>query len=299
MMTQNFQKKVYWFRELKMLFFLLLTLITSETFAQCEKSTNSSKIVGAGGSITETIFYLGLEDNLVARDLTSNYPEKALKLPSIGYLRNLSVEGLLSLSPSLIISEPDIGPDKVVEQVKKTSVEIRILPDDYSTSGIIKKANCVGQILGASQKYLEPLTNQLEILKQKLELSAGSISAQKKIMIILMFRGTSPIVAGAETSGNAFIEMTGNTNAFSNITGWKPVGIEGILANNPDYIIVTKRAFSTFKSVDSFLVQTGLQATNAGKNKSVLVEDGMSLLGFGPRTMETGIKVLSLVNNNP
>ena len=114
-----------------------------------------------------------------------------------------------------------------------------------------------------------------------------------------MFRGTSPIVAGAETSGNAFIEMTGNTNAFSNINGWKPVGIEGILANNPDYIIVTKRAFSTFKSVDSFLAQTGLQATNAGQNKSVLVEDGMSLLGFGPRTMETGIKVLSLVNNNP
>ena len=299
MMTQNFQKKVYWFRELKMLFFLLLTLITSETFAQCEKSTNSSKIVGAGGSITETIFYLGLEDNLVARDLTSNYPEKALKLPSIGYLRNLSVEGLLSLSPSLIISEPDIGPDKVVEQVKKTSVEIRILPDDYSTSGIIKKVNCVGQILGASQKYLETKTNQLEILRRKLELSIGSISAQKKIMIILMFRGTSPIVAGAETSGNAFIEMTGNTNAFSNINGWKPVGIEGILANNPDYIIVTKRAFSTFKSVDSFLAQTGLQATNAGQNKSVLVEDGMSLLGFGPRTMETGIKVLSLVNNNP
>ncbi len=299
MMTKNLLKIVYWFRELKILFFLLLTLITSGTFAQCEKSTNSSKIVGAGGSITETIFYLGLEDNLVARDLTSNYPEKALKLPSIGYLRNLSVEGLLSLSPSLIISEPDIGPDKVVEQVMKTSVELRILPDDYSTSGIIKKVNCVGQILGASQKYLETKTNQLEILRRKLELSIGSISAQKKIMIILMFRGTSPIVAGAETSGNAFIEMTGNTNAFSNINGWKPVGIEGILANNPDYIIVTKRAFSTFKSVDSFLAQTGLQATNAGQNKSVLVEDGMSLLGFGPRTMETGIKVLSLVNNNP
>jgi len=298
-MTKNLLKIVYWFRELKILFFLLLTLITSGTFAQCEKSTNSSKIVGAGGSITETIFYLGLEDNLVARDLTSNYPEKALKLPSIGYLRNLSVEGLLSLSPSLIISEPDIGPDKVVEQVMKTSVELRILPDDYSTSGIIKKVNCVGQILGASQKYLETKTNQLEILRRKLELSIGSISAQKKIMIILMFRGTSPIVAGAETSGNAFIEMTGNTNAFSNINGWKPVGIEGILANNPDYIIVTKRAFSTFKSVDSFLAQTGLQATNAGQNKSVLVEDGMSLLGFGPRTMETGIKVLSLVNNNP
>ena len=58
-----------------------------------------------------------------------------------------------------------------------------------------------------------------------------------------MMRGTSPIVAGSETSGDGFIKMTGNLNSFSNFAGWKPVGIESIVENNPDYIIITKRAF--------------------------------------------------------
>lgn len=284
---------------MKNILIIIFLLISFKVYAKCEKALDSRKIVGAGGSITETIFFLGLEKNLVARDLTSNFPDQASSLPSIGYLRNLSVEGLLSLSPTLILSEPDIGPEKVVEQIKKTSVEMRILADDYSSSGIIDKVNCIGKILGAEQPYIQKKTSPLKQLKEKLEADARSNTSPKKIMIILMFRGTSPIVAGANTSGDAFIRMTKNINIFSNIDGWKPVGIEGILSMDPDYIIVTKRAFSPFKNLESFLVQSGLQSTSAGKYGRVLVEDGMAMLGFGPRTLETGLKVIELVNLNP
>jgi len=284
---------------MKNILIIIFLLISFKVYAKCEKALDSGKIVGAGGSITETIFFLGLEKNLVARDLTSNFPDQASSLPSIGYLRNLSVEGLLSLSPTLILSEPDIGPEKVVEQIKKTSVEMRILADDYSSSGIIDKVNCIGKILGAEKPYIQKKTSRLKQLKEKLEADARSNTSPKKIMIILMFRGTSPIVAGANTSGDAFIRMTKNINIFSNIDGWKPVGIEGILSMDPDYIIVTKRAFSPFKNLESFLVQSGLQSTSAGKYGRVLVEDGMAMLGFGPRTLETGLKVIELVNLNP
>ena len=284
---------------MKNILIIIFLLISFKVYAKCEKALDSGKIVGAGGSITETIFFLGLEKNLVARDLTSNFPDQASSLPSIGYLRNLSVEGLLSLSPTLILSEPDIGPEKVVEQIKKTSVEMRILADDYSSSGIIDKVNCIGKILGAEKPYIQKKTSPLKQLKEKLEADARSNTSPKKIMIILMFRGTSPIVAGANTSGDAFIRMTKNINIFSNIDGWKPVGIEGILSMDPDYIIVTKRAFSPFENLESFLVQSGLQSTSAGKYGRVLVEDGMAMLGFGPRTLETGLKVIELVNLNP
>ena len=284
---------------MKNILIIIFLLISFKVYAKCEKALDSGKIVGAGGSITETIFFLGLEKNLVARDLTSNFPDQASSLPSIGYLRNLSVEGLLSLSPTLILSEPDIGPEKVVEQIKKTSVEMRILADDYTSSGIIDKVDCIGKILGAEKPYIQKKTSPLKQLKEKLEADARSNTSPKKIMIILMFRGTSPIVAGANTSGDAFIRMTKNINIFSNIDGWKPVGIEGILSMDPDYIIVTKRAFSPFKNLESFLVQSGLQSTSAGKYGRVLVEDGMAMLGFGPRTLETGLKVIELVNLNP
>ena len=48
---------------------------------------DASRIVAIGGSITEIVYALGEEERLVARDSTSVYPEAALKLPDVGYMR--------------------------------------------------------------------------------------------------------------------------------------------------------------------------------------------------------------------
>ena len=139
------------FRTLLILFFLV---ITKSSLSNCELADNDDRIVAAGGSVTETIFFLEKDENLVARDLTSNFPQEALELPSKGYVRNLSSEGLLSLKPTLILAEADVGPNNVIEQVKKTSIELRIVPDDYSEEGILSKALCVGSILNVDDELL-------------------------------------------------------------------------------------------------------------------------------------------------
>ena len=108
-----------------------------------------------------------------------------------------------------------------------------------------------------------------------------------------MMRGTSPFIAGAGTSGDGFIKMLGGVNAMASANGWKPVGVETIIGNEPDVIIVTERAFKQFGNIGKFLSQTGLSASRAGKVGAVLVEDGMSLLGFGPRTLTVAQNILS------
>ena len=49
------------------------------SFADCSKAKDTSRIVVAGGSITEILF-LNESKNIVAVDTTSNYPEDAKKL---------------------------------------------------------------------------------------------------------------------------------------------------------------------------------------------------------------------------
>ncbi|MDZ7686122.1 MAG: ABC transporter substrate-binding protein [Gammaproteobacteria bacterium] len=74
--------------------------------------------------LTEIVYALGAEERIVAVDETSNYPEAALELPSVGYVRNLSAEGILSLEPTLVLGEHDMGPEAVLEQIRQTSVEV-------------------------------------------------------------------------------------------------------------------------------------------------------------------------------
>ena len=275
---------------------IFIVIISDNVYANCKKAIDNSKVVGAGGSITETIFFLNLQENLVARDLTSNFPKEALELPSIGYVRNLSSEGLLSLSPTLILGEGDVGPPNIIEQVKNTSVDFRIIPDEYTSSGIIKKVSCVGKILGDSSEKIKNKISKLNTSVKILNnLSSNPDLKNLKIMLVLMMRGSSPIVAGSGTSGAGFIEMLGARNALPKLEGWKPVSLENIRVSNPDYIIITSRGFKPFGTSQKFLIQTGLIKTNAGKKGNLIIEDGMALLGFGPRTIDTAIKAIKKI----
>ena len=73
-------------------------------------------VISIGGDITEIIYALGKIDQVIGRDTTSFYPPSVTSLPDIGYVRQLGAEGLLSLSPDLIIASSESGPPEVVEQ---------------------------------------------------------------------------------------------------------------------------------------------------------------------------------------
>ena len=125
---------------LKKIIFVCGIMLSFEVFGNsCEIAKNSSRIAIAGGSLTEITFLLEAEDRIIAVDLTSNYPMMARDLPSIGYVRALSAEGILSLSPTLILGEDDMGPPTVLEQLSKTGIDIRVIPEEHSSKGIIKK----------------------------------------------------------------------------------------------------------------------------------------------------------------
>ena len=89
------------------------------------KAKDASRVVVAGGSITEIFYFLGEQDRIVALDVTSNFPPEAKSLPSIGYVRALSAEGLLSMNPSIILGEDDMGPPAVIKQIRETSLLVR------------------------------------------------------------------------------------------------------------------------------------------------------------------------------
>lgn len=284
----------------KVTYFLTVILsLPNLLMANCAPAEDKSRIVAAGGSLTEIIYMLGLQNRLVGRDLTSTFPAEARDLPSIGYVRNLSIEGLLSLDPTLILAEEDAGPSVVIDQVERLSVDFRVLEDSLTAHGILDKVRCIGEILNvndrtisvASQKILSSIKT-VDIIK--LEQQKSSVS----VILILMMRGALPVVAGTGTSGDAFLNMLGFKNAMREVDGWKPVGLEQMINSNPEYIIITKRGFKNFKRADVFFDQTGLIKTKAGKSGNLLVEDGMALLGFGPRTIDTAVNVLTQIESN-
>lgn len=82
------------------------------------RSSSGERIVCIGQAYNEMIYALGAQANLVGVDYSSTFPPEIKNLPTVGYHRALSAEGILSLRPALIIHDNNIGPDQVVRQLQ-------------------------------------------------------------------------------------------------------------------------------------------------------------------------------------
>ena len=268
------------------IFFLFSYLTIAQVNNNCDLSNDISRIVVAGGSITEIIYLLGQGDKIVAVDVTSNYPEETKNITSIGYVRNVSTEGVLSLAPSLILGEDDMGPPNVVKQLKGMNADLRIIHEEQTVNGIIEKIRCVASIIGKEDLASQIIEKDINPVLIKLkENQISNKKNKKKIMLVLSMQGTSPMVAGSGTSGDSFIKMIGGDNIFSSFNGWKNVTAESILKLNPDYIIIPEKDLHKQSKVTEIVDNPIFSNTNAGKNNNFLFEDGMAILGFGPRTI--------------
>jgi iron complex transport system substrate-binding protein len=253
-------------------------------------AADASRVAVAGGSITEIIYFLGEEHRLIAVDRTSNFPAAATQLPQIGYVRGLATEGLLSLKPTLVMGEDDMGPPEVLSQLSQTGIDWVRVPEEFSVEGIAAKVNCVAGILDVAPEKLASASKGLNDVALRLtdvERRTDSPTA----LIILLYQEGAAIAAGADTSGDGILAMAGFNNALADVSGWKPISAESMIKANPDYLIVTHRAVRTAGGLDKITQSPGVRLTRAGRLGRVIEMDGMSLLGFGPRTLEAAAQL--------
>ena len=281
-------------RILVLLLFLFVSLVLAKTppVSDCNIANNTNDIVVAGGSITEILYFLNEEDRILGVDVTSNFPKETSELPSIGYVRSLSTEGILSLNPKLILGENDMGPPLVLDQINEVGVDLRIIPEEQTAMGIIDKIYCIASIIGSQDRAQEKIKDDLMPSVNDLKIFQSFRDSQKKrVILILSMQGTSPIVAGLGTSGDGFIKMTGAINVFESFEGWKPVSEEAIIESDPDYFIIPSRDMHKNSDVKSLTSNPIFKNTKAGYEENFIFEDSMSMLGFGPRTIFTALKI--------
>jgi len=277
----------------KQAFLLICLFIASPVWACDKQAEDPSRIAVAGGSITEILYFLGEESRIVAVDITSNFPKAATSLPSIGYVRNLSAEGTLSLNPSLVLGEDDMGPQEILDQLKATSIEVIRVPENHSSKGIIEKINCVATAIGFDKEELE---KRVEPLKRKARmLESINLENPPKVALLLTIRDGVPTAAGTGTSGHGVLAMSGAQNVFDVFAGWKPITLESMATSNPEFIVIPERGMTMAGGLDAVFDHPAVKLTTAGQQRNVLAVDGMSLLGFGPRTIDTAFTIAEAI----
>tara|TARA_R110000868_G_scaffold166806_3_gene400918 strand:- start:5493 stop:6383 length:891 start_codon:yes stop_codon:yes gene_type:complete len=257
---------------------VLIALTATATFADAPK-----RVLSVGGSVTETVFALGMGDTVIAVDDTSYYPWEAThNLPKVGYVRSLAAEGLLSLKSDLLVAGPEAGPPQILDQVQQAGLKVVQLSMGYSPELTLAHIKDIGAALDRSTEA-EALT---AILAQDLATIQAEIAKTKskpKVLFLLNAGQGASMAGGRGTAADAMIALAGGVNAAAEIHGYKPISPEAAIVAQPEILMMMSQTVEALGGKDAVLTLPGLAELPAVRNKRLLVLDGLYSLGFGPR----------------
>lgn len=248
------------------------------------QAADTSRIVSVGGAVTEILYALGADKNIVAVDTTSLYPPRAqTEKASVGYMRALSAEGVLGLRPSLIIATEGSGPRETMSVLEAAKVPLIVVPDHHNSDGIIEKIQIIAKAVNAEARG----KCMIETVKKDLDGLATlrpQIKTPQRVMFVLSLINGRAMVAGSHTAADGVIKMTGAINAVSDYDGYKPISDEAVIAAKPDVILAMAHGGPSHVEAASLFALPTFRASPAAKNNRFIAIDGLSLLFFGPRT---------------
>jgi iron complex transport system substrate-binding protein len=244
---------------------------------------NPARIVSIGGAITEILYALGFEDRLTGVDTTSLYPSAAMRdKPNVGYMRQLSAEGVLGLNPSLVLAMQGSGPKETIEILEAAKVPLVMVPETFSEQGLLDKIALVGRAMDATSRAACLSSAVAGDLAQMRELRS-KVTKPVRVMFVMSLLNGRAMAAGKITAANEIIQLAGAVNAIDGYEGYKPINDEAIIAAKPDVVLSIARSKDSVEA-EAVFAHPAFALTPAAGNKAFISMEGLYLLGFGPRT---------------
>lgn len=242
--------------------------------------------VSAGGALSEWVSALGGEPRLVGVDTTSQHPESLKALPSIGYQRQLSAEGILSLRPDVLVGTEEMGPPPVLAQIRKAGVRVELLSSKADLAAVDANLKQLGVLLGAEQKAAQLAADyhqQLELLQMQVKQAQASHKAPG-VLLLVGHAGAKPLIAGQGTAGDWLLRQAGGRNLAGH-QGYKNFSNEALAALDPDVVVFSDRALVGDQALQALLKENpALTASRAVRDQRLVPLDPTLLVGgLGPR----------------
>ena len=256
----------------------------------------NEKIVSIGGSITETIFELGLGNLVIAVDQSSTLPSIVKELPQVGYIRNISSEGVLSMMPTRVITNTDIGPEVAVNEIKSSGIKMKIYDAPKNLDDLKKNIIEIASEFDV-EKNAKELINNIEVTKNLIDKKISTNDKKIKMVFIMNPSNSSYTVAGSNTTADYLINILGGENIFSeNFSFYRSINKEELIKNNPDVILIATH-YDSLEAVNHFKKNLDF------KNLKSIVKDNiismpLSNLTMGPTFINNAYNTYLRINFN-
>lgn len=267
-------------------------------------SNATERIVCIGEAYNEIIYELGAQAHLVGVDLSSTFPPEIKKLPNVGYHRALSAEGILSLNPTLIIHDNNIGPENVVRQLQQLNIPMKTFS---AKTDSVEGAKALLREMGAffrKEQRAEELCHKLDAGLAEAAEQVKQYKDHPRVAIIHFGRASNVyLLVGNGGGGDAgvagkMVELAGGQLAVQKPVMQRMVSPELIAQSNPDVILMTEFGFDRLGSADQAKTLPGVAETEAARHNRIYRMPEHDLMYFGPDTGQNIVKLARLIHGS-
>ncbi|HEU4630231.1 MAG TPA: ABC transporter substrate-binding protein [Gemmatimonadaceae bacterium] len=281
----------------------LALLLAGLALAACQRADAGAdaapqRVVSVSKQINEMMYAIGAQDVIVARDLSSIYPPAITEKPSVGYHRALSAEGIISMRPTLFLTDGNHGPEAVIEQLRKVGIPILTV----ESGGTVEGAQAMLTRLGTEfhrEAQADSVLAEWRAGMQQLFADTAQWSAQRKPRVLLMHFGhliNNYLAVNRGSPADQMLAWAGGVNAIDSVGGMTRLTPELIAKAAPDVVIATDFGFDRVGGARQFAEMPGIALTPAGKSGRVYRIGETEVIYFGPRTPATVRKLATLIH---
>ncbi|WP_314456340.1 ABC transporter substrate-binding protein [uncultured Microbacterium sp.] len=273
---------------------LPVTITDSQGTAVTVTDTSRILTLDIYGSLSRIVFELGLGDQVVARDISTGFPEAA-HLPVVtenGH--DLNAEAILDAAPSVILTDTSLGPWDTILQMRDAGIPVVVVDSHRSLETVGSLIDQVGSALGVPERAAALAARSTAAIDAKIAQIAAiapADPAQKLRMMFLYVRGQSGVyyLFGDESGADSLIDALGGIDVAGEI-GWKgmrPITDEALVDADPDLLIMMTKGLESVDGVDGLVEHLPAVAqTEAGRHRRVVDMSDTTVLSFGPASAD-------------
>ncbi|HXI24163.1 MAG TPA: ABC transporter substrate-binding protein [Pyrinomonadaceae bacterium] len=274
-------------------------------FRNAPTDSKDARYVVISPIYNEIIWALGVQDKVVGVDLSTTYPPDVKNKQTVGYHRALSAEGILSLHPTAIIHDNNIGPPQVVQQLQQLNISMKTFT---AKNDSFDGAKALIREMGAyfhKEARAEELCNTMDAQRTASLEKVKQYTDRPRVAVIHFGRASNVyMVVGKGGGGDGggvsqMIELAGGEMAGENTgRGMQRMESPEILAKaNPDVILLTDYGYDRLGgSMDQIKALPGVATSNAAKTGRIYRIEENVLNYFGPRSGENIGKVAAIIH---
>ena len=252
-----------------------------EILFRFEQNLYTLKIVSLVPSLTELLFHLGLEDQIVGRTKFCIHPSNRVKsIPKIGGTKNVNIQKIIDLKPDLVIANKEENTKSDIEALQQNcNVHVTEIANFKQAIFAIDDIGLLTNTADKATSLIEEIEKSFSNLKPKLNKS--------KICYLIWQKPYMSI--GNDTYIHSMIELCGFENICNDQIRYPELTLEEIKSREPDYLFLSSEPFP-FKQqhIDDLKISfPGCQ---------ILLVDGEYFSWYGNRMVDAVNYFQSLIN---